>query len=289
MAQQILYLLAKIGIFANIDKRYESEKATCPIFKIIINSAVYKKVFIEKIKLCGEKGEKLKQLSTDQAPSKYIGKIGVETTRKIAEIYGNIPKRKYRVQTFGNRRMTVEHLKKVLEDAKRLGSSLLDEFAWLTSDSIVWCPVTTISELGSLEIFDRSVPNTNNFVVNGIIVHNSGQIEQDADMVLFCYRPEYYDLHDPYVIGKEEYDTERLFVLLIEKHRNGNVGDIALKFTKHLAKISDHPNHKKEETKDLPVVAGSNQLPVNTEFENQGDVTGLNIPSLEPEEPDLPF
>ncbi|MGV3540625.1 MAG: DnaB-like helicase C-terminal domain-containing protein, partial [Rufibacter sp.] len=57
-------------------------------------------------------------------------------------------------------------------------------------------------------------------------LRESGSIEQDADMVLFLYRPEYYG------ITEDEMGNPTLGVgeVIIAKHRNGEVGSVALKF-----------------------------------------------------------
>ena len=62
-------------------------------------------------------------------------------------------------------------------------------------------------------MFDATVPGTHNFVANDIVVHNS--IEQDADVVLFIYRDEYYN---------PESDQRGLAEIIVAKHRNGPVG-----------------------------------------------------------------
>ena len=72
-------------------------------------------------------------------------------------------------------------------------------------------------------------------------LRESGQIEQDADMVMFCYRPEYYEMND-YEIGGQVYDTRGLFLLLVAKHRNGSLGDVPLKFIHENTNIVNHPN-----------------------------------------------
>jgi len=71
-------------------------------------------------------------------------------------------------------------------------------------------------------------------------LRESGQIEQDADMVLFCYRPEYYEI-EQYEINDVEYDSRGLFLLLVSKHRNGSLGDIPLKFIHENTAIVDNP------------------------------------------------
>jgi replicative DNA helicase len=70
-------------------------------------------------------------------------------------------------------------------------------------------------------------------------LRESGQIEQDADMVCFCYRPEYYEIND-YQLGNEHYDTNGLFLLLVSKHRNGELGEIPLRFIHEQTKLANY-------------------------------------------------
>lgn len=69
-------------------------------------------------------------------------------------------------------------------------------------------------------------------------LRESGQIEQDADMVLFCYRPEYYGI-ESYEIGNEVFDSSGLFMLLVSKHRNGELGEIPLNFIHAQTKVDN--------------------------------------------------
>lgn len=70
-------------------------------------------------------------------------------------------------------------------------------------------------------------------------LRESGSIEQDADMVLFCYRPEYYGI-DSYEIEGESYSAMGLFVLIVAKHRNGELGEIMLRFVPNLIKVTNY-------------------------------------------------
>ena len=69
-------------------------------------------------------------------------------------------------------------------------------------------------------------------------LRESGQIEQDDDMVMFCYRPEYYQI-DNYEVGNQSFDTLGLFMLIIAKHRNGELGEIPLKFIHEQTKLTN--------------------------------------------------
>ena len=57
-------------------------------------------------------------------------------------------------------------------------------------------------------------------------LRESGAIEQDADMVCFIHRPEYYKMYDDEKVN----DLRGLSEIIIAKHRNGAVGEVRLKF-----------------------------------------------------------
>jgi len=90
-------------------------------------------------------------------------------------------------------------------------------------------PVIALSQL------NRSVETRPNKKPLLSDLRESGAIEQDADMVLFIYRPEYYnqnqDESGASLVGHAE--------LSIAKHRNGALGDVAIRFISKYAKFTD--------------------------------------------------
>jgi replicative DNA helicase len=73
-------------------------------------------------------------------------------------------------------------------------------------------------------------------------LRESGQVEQDADMVLFAHRPEYYGFTE-YNWGGTDLDCKNLFIAVISKHRNGVIGEIPLAFYGEMTKITNHPDN----------------------------------------------
>lgn len=64
-------------------------------------------------------------------------------------------------------------------------------------------------------------------------LRESGSIEQDADVVWFIYREDYYEARRA---GREEADLQTT-ELIVAKHRNGPTGTFKLAFKKHLTKF----------------------------------------------------
>jgi replicative DNA helicase len=62
-------------------------------------------------------------------------------------------------------------------------------------------------------------------------LRESGSIEQDADLVMFIYRDEYYN--------GEESDQQGLAELHLAKHRNGPTDTVKLSFLRRFAKFAD--------------------------------------------------
>lgn len=69
-------------------------------------------------------------------------------------------------------------------------------------------------------------------------LRESGAIEQDADMVLFIYRPEYYGLTE----DENNAPTNNVAEIIVAKNRNGALKNVNLKFIGHLTKFTDLDN-----------------------------------------------
>jgi replicative DNA helicase len=61
-------------------------------------------------------------------------------------------------------------------------------------------------------------------------LRESGSIEQDADIVAFIYRDEYYN---------DESDPQGLAEVIVAKHRNGPTDTVKLSFLRRYAKFAD--------------------------------------------------
>ncbi|MDO6744568.1 replicative DNA helicase [Tenacibaculum soleae] len=114
-------------------------------------------------------------------------------------------------------------------------------------------------------------------------LRESGAIEQDADIVSFIFRPEYYgmtewddDDHSP-CEGQGEF--------IVAKHRNGGLDNIRLKFTGHLAKFSDLEEGFSSEfqsSMNTGVESGFNNEMASNNFASPEDAFG-------PSDDDVPF
>lgn len=66
-------------------------------------------------------------------------------------------------------------------------------------------------------------------------LRESGAIEQDADIVMFLYRPEYYGITE----DEEGHSTSGVGEVIIAKHRNGSLESIKLRFIGKYTKFTD--------------------------------------------------
>jgi replicative DNA helicase len=102
------------------------------------------------------------------------------------------------------------------------------ELKLLAESDVYWDSVVRVEADGTEPVYDLTVPGNHNFVANDIIVHNS--IEQDADVVLFIYREDYYI---------EDTDRQNIADILVTKHRHGATGTVSLYFRKELTQFRD--------------------------------------------------
>ena len=103
------------------------------------------------------------------------------------------------------------------------------------NSELYWDDILSITPLQVEDVYDATVEGAHNFVANGIIVHNS--IEQDADVVIFLVRREYYD----------PYDRPGQAELIVAKNRHGGVGSVTLTYRKEIAQFANFTQRSHDE------------------------------------------
>lgn len=95
-------------------------------------------------------------------------------------------------------------------------------------------------------------------------LRESGSIEQDADMVMFLYRPEYYNI----TTDEEGNSLQGVGEVIIAKHRNGSLDTVKLKFIGKFTKFSDLDFEGPFGGGGFPKTGG-----IPGEFDNQNTIT----------------
>ncbi|MBR1783918.1 MAG: replicative DNA helicase [Bacteroidales bacterium] len=99
-------------------------------------------------------------------------------------------------------------------------------------------------------------------------LRESGAIEQDADMVIFIYRPEYYKI-EQYEDGTS---TKGMADLLIAKHRSGKVGEVHMRFVNEYVRFDNPMDQSLAAAGGMSMVS----MPQNSAFDQGGGTITLD-------------
>ena len=106
------------------------------------------------------------------------------------------------------------------------------------SSDLFWDRVTEVAEVGEEEVFDLTVPGPSCWLADGLVSHNSGALEQDADVVLFIYRDEVYNRDSP---------DKGTAEIIVGKQRNGPIGECKLAFIQDYTRFADLANRRQNQ------------------------------------------
>jgi len=123
---------------------------------------------------------------------------------------------------FAPSRSTILDYARILNDA---------ELRRAATDDLFWDTIVSIEPDGEEQVYDLTVPGPASWLADGLVNHNSGAIEQDADVVLFVYRGDSQD-------GPPEDGRVRDGVpaeVIVAKQRNGPPGAVKVVFIKRSA------------------------------------------------------
>jgi replicative DNA helicase len=117
-------------------------------------------------------------------------------------------------------------------------------------------------------------------------LRESGAIEQDADIVSFLYRPEYYKIDE--WDDDEASPTTGQAEIMIAKHRNGGIENVRLKFIGHLGKF-DNLDDFSGSYDDLPSKMNHEDNPFITKnLPSANEAFGSNL-NDDDDDSDVPF
>jgi len=86
-------------------------------------------------------------------------------------------------------------------------------------------------------------------------LRESGSIEQDADVVIFLNRPEYYGIKQ-----LDGTSTEGIAEIIIGKQRNGPTGDVQLAFVKEYARFENLAHQRQIEEYQAQAMPGNEDM-----------------------------
>jgi replicative DNA helicase len=233
-------LLLRFGIQSSIQKT--EKEGYKSIYNLNITGKPNILLFAHEINIFGSKSEKLDRLLeqfeevTTNTNSDVVPKGIWNEVRKIRK-ESDFSERAFQAAldmsycgtTLYKSNLSRERLQRV---STILNNEQLELFA---NSDIKWEKIKSITHIGKEMTYDLHVEEHHNFVANDFIIHNSGAIEQDADIVSFIYRPEYYAILE----DEEGNSLKGIGEIIIAKHRNGALDTVKLKFTDQYAKFTN--------------------------------------------------
>lgn len=237
LARDVQTLLLRLGINAWLRRRSQNGKGRDQ-FHVSITGKPDLDKFAEVIGAVGNyKKESLKQIV------EYLKDKIPNTNRDIipSEVWQQLVLPIMKINTISGKKLAQELNMKYCgtslykqnisrQRAFRVAEAIKSEqLKQLSQSDIYWDEIVSIETDGVSEVFDLTVENFANFESKGLIVHNS--IEQDADVVAFIYREDYY---------KPTEENQGIAELLISKQRNGPTGTVRLAFLKEFTRFENY-------------------------------------------------
>jgi replicative DNA helicase len=232
LVDDIAQLLLRVGVFARMACVKKTGYRDC--WHLYVDRAENQARFLSSVGVHGMRGERAREVLAHLAAR--TGRPGTDTIPK--EVWNKIGEA-LSAKGLSHRQLSAAMNSRFAGATRRFapGRPRLHQVAALLGDGeihtlatsdVFWDKIVEISSIGNRDVYDGTVPGTNNFVAQGISAHNS--LEQDADMVILLNRPDAFERDDP---RGGEAD------LILAKHRNGPTKTVTVAHQLHLSRFAN--------------------------------------------------
>jgi replicative DNA helicase len=235
LADDVAFLLLRLGIVAR-SRTVHSAKAR-PYYTVDVSGVESQLRFVMNVGGHGPRlrdMQKLRHYLVATIPNTNVDTLPAEMLDKVRSTM--------RAQGITRRRLATMRGLSVGISSSRFAPSrqLIGEYADLSNDEslkvesetdVFWDRVVAVVADGEEDVFDLTVPGDANWLADGVATHNSGAIEQDADVILLIYREEVYD---------QNTTRKGIADIIIAKHRNGPTGEVQLTFLGQYTKFENY-------------------------------------------------
>jgi replicative DNA helicase len=237
LAGDVAALLLRLGIVARTSR--VRKRGYRPSFIVAVSGSAGQSRFLTTVGAFGPRvpqAERLRDLLDRRRPNTNVDTLPTEDFARVRALM--------RARGISQRQMAARRGTAYGGTAHfRFSPSraLLQDYADILNDDVLrrrassdlfWDRVVSIEQGGSEEVFDLTVPGEESWLADGIVSHNSGALEQDADLILFLYRQSLYKDDMPP-------DEANLAEVIIGKQRNGPVGTVKVVFLPQYARFEN--------------------------------------------------
>ncbi len=238
LASDVAALLLRLGIVARISSAKKGNYR--PSFFVTVSGAPDQGCFLQAVGAFGPRAPQAERLQAllSRRTNSNVDTLPVEDfdrVRRVMRARGISHRRMAALRgtayggsahfTFAPSRAVLAEYAEILQDEEL--------YARATSD-LFWDRIVAIEPDGEEEVFDLTVPGPACWLADGIVSHNSGALEQDADLIIFLYRPERYKEQ-----SEISPDQQNLAEVIVGKQRNGPTDTIRLTFIPQYASFEN--------------------------------------------------
>jgi len=217
LARQVKWLFHTVGVRSTLNY-YEKGHAVLWEVRCAVEDNQNLKT------ICGDR-RRFGELAT--ADPRYIDPAPAIFVELLAEVYRG----SQRLQRKNNREFKQIGKTRMEQILSECPVSTILESPYMAMKNMGWGRIFAVEPVDKeVQVCDLHVPGPHCFLTNGLVVHNSGALEQDADLVLFLYRDEVYRDNSPDA-GTAE--------VIIGKHRHGRVGTVKLAYQEHCLRFEN--------------------------------------------------